>query len=100
MPRVDDRRVLNGTFWVLRSGAPWRDLPERYGPKTTCYRGGVVAKLSDKVNKERLERLYLVDGLSTNQLAQRLGSNRESVRKLLISYGIPLRPRSFPRIRG
>ena len=35
--RVDDRRVLNGIFWVLRSGAPWRDLPERYGPRTTCY---------------------------------------------------------------
>jgi transposase len=30
VPRVDDRRVLNGIFWVLRSGAPWRDLPERY----------------------------------------------------------------------
>ena len=25
VPRVDDRRVLNGIFWVLRSGAPWRD---------------------------------------------------------------------------
>jgi transposase len=34
---VDDRRVLNGFFWVLRSGAPWRDLPECYGPYTTCY---------------------------------------------------------------
>jgi transposase len=39
VPRVDDRRVLNGIFWVLRSGAPWRDLPERYGralPATTA----------------------------------------------------------------
>jgi transposase len=36
VPRVDDRRVLNGIFWVLRSGASWRDLPERYGPRTTC----------------------------------------------------------------
>jgi len=35
--RVDDRRVLNGIFWVLRSGAPWRDLPQIYGPRTTCY---------------------------------------------------------------
>ena len=35
--RVDDRRVLNGIFWVLRSGAPWRDLPDVYGPHTTCY---------------------------------------------------------------
>ena len=37
VPRVDDRRVLNGIFWVLRSGAPWRDLPNCYGPYTTCY---------------------------------------------------------------
>ena len=29
--RVTDRRVLNGIFWVLRSGAPWRDLPESFG---------------------------------------------------------------------
>jgi transposase len=35
--RVNGRRVLNGIFWVLRSGAPWRDLPETYGPRTTCY---------------------------------------------------------------
>ena len=34
-PPVDDRRVLNGTSWVLRLGAGWRDLPERYGPCTT-----------------------------------------------------------------
>jgi transposase len=37
VPRVDDRRVLNGIFWVLRSGAPWRDLPPEFGPYTTCY---------------------------------------------------------------
>ena len=35
--RANDRRVLNGIFWVLRSGAPWRDLPETYGPRITCY---------------------------------------------------------------
>lgn len=35
--RVDDRRVLNGIFWVLRTGSPWRDLPERYGPHSTTY---------------------------------------------------------------
>src|SRR5260221_13791752 len=35
--RVNDHRVLKGIFWVLHSGAPWRDLPEPYGPYTTCY---------------------------------------------------------------
>ena len=37
IPRVNDRRALNGIFWVLRSGAPWRDLPQEFGPDTTCY---------------------------------------------------------------
>ena len=35
--RRDDRKVMNGIFFVLRTGIPWRDLPERYGPYTTCY---------------------------------------------------------------
>ena len=38
VPRVDDRRVLNGIFWVLRSGAPWRDLPIAFGPYTTLLK--------------------------------------------------------------
>lgn len=33
----DDRKALNRTFFVLRAGTPWRDLPERYGPYTTLY---------------------------------------------------------------
>ena len=32
LARVNDRRVLNGIFWVLRSGAPWRDLPDSLVP--------------------------------------------------------------------
>ena len=56
VPRVDDRRVLNGIFYVLRSGSPWADLPERYGPYTTVYnrfnrwrKAGVWDKLMDAV---------------------------------------------------
>ena len=33
----DHRQVVNGIFWKIRAGAPWRDLPERYGPWQTCY---------------------------------------------------------------
>jgi transposase len=29
--------VLNGIIWRLRTGAPWRDIPSRYGPWQTCY---------------------------------------------------------------
>ena len=35
--RADDRKVLNGIYWRLRTGSPWADTPERYGPATTCY---------------------------------------------------------------
>ena len=43
--RVDDRRVPNGIFRVLRTGSPWRDLPDRYGPCTTvCNRFNRWAK--------------------------------------------------------
>lgn len=35
VPRVDDRRVLNGIFFILRSGMPWAYLPERSGPYIT-----------------------------------------------------------------
>ncbi len=35
--RRDDRQVLNGIFYVLRTGMPWADLPTRYGPHTTVY---------------------------------------------------------------
>ena len=33
----DHRQVINGILWVLRTGTPWRDLPERYAPWQTCY---------------------------------------------------------------
>ena len=32
----DHRRVIKGIVWKARTGAPWRDLPERYGPWQTC----------------------------------------------------------------
>jgi transposase len=37
-PWRDPRDVLNGILWVLRTGAPWHDLPERYPSYQTCHR--------------------------------------------------------------
>jgi transposase len=37
-PRVNDREILNGILWILRTGARWQDLPERYPPYQTCHR--------------------------------------------------------------
>lgn len=32
------RRILNGILWILRTGAPWKDLPRKYPPYQTCHR--------------------------------------------------------------
>jgi transposase len=37
-PWRDAREVLNGILWILRTGAQWKDLPERYPPYQTCHR--------------------------------------------------------------
>jgi transposase len=34
-PSSDHRRIINGILWILRTGAPWHDLPERYGKRST-----------------------------------------------------------------
>jgi transposase len=36
-PWAEHRRILNGLFWKLQTGAQWRDIPERYGPWSTIY---------------------------------------------------------------
>ena len=71
VPRVDDRQVLNGIFWVLRSGAPWRDLPERYGPRTTCYnrfvrwlRASVWDRLMDAITEAYGGDIQMIDSTS------------------------------------
>jgi transposase len=68
IPRVDDRRVLNGIFWVLRSGARWADLPERYGPPTTIYnrfnrwrKKGVWDRLMDEITKAHKGEVQMID---------------------------------------
>ena len=37
VPRVDDRRVINGVVYVIRHGLQWRDAPKEYGPHKTPY---------------------------------------------------------------
>src|SRR5262252_5771766 len=37
-PWTDPRAIMNGVLWVLRTGAPWHDLPSRYPPYQTCHR--------------------------------------------------------------
>jgi len=68
IPRVDDRRILNGIFWILRSGAPWRDLPDSYGPPTTCYnrfvrwrRAGIWDRIMDALAVAHDATVQMID---------------------------------------
>ena len=66
--RVDDRRVINGIFYVLRTGSPWRDLPERYGPYTTVYnrynrwaKAGVWLRMFEALAARSPQSMHLID---------------------------------------
>ena len=85
--RVDDRKVLNAIFYVLRTGMPWRDLPDRYGPYTTAYnrfnrwsRRGIWKKIFDRLASKSRDSLYLID--STIVKAHRAASGAKGGRKI------------------
>jgi transposase len=58
-------------FWVLRSGVPWGDMPERYGPYTTAYNRfngwrklGVWDRLMDEMTKSYDGKIQMIDSTS------------------------------------
>lgn len=84
-PWLPHRRLLNGILWILHTGAPWRDVPERYGPWQTVYDrfnrwradgtwANILTHLLDHLDKHgHLSRdLWLVDG--SNIRGTRAGS--------------------------
>ena len=83
-PSTDHRRILNGILWIIRTGAPWRDLPERYGPWQTIasrfYRwrkAGIWARLFAAV-QQRADAAEHLDWISTLWMA--LSSERTNTR--------------------
>ena len=62
-PWSDRRQAFNGILWILRTGAPWQDLPERYGAYQTVHRrfqawrkAGVVAAVLRGLARDLHER--------------------------------------------
>ncbi len=95
-PPSDRRLMLDGIFWILNTGAPWRDLPERFGPWQTVYdhfrkwrKSGVFAiiieALQVKLDQQGLIDwdLWCVDGASVRATRAAAGADKK------VSPGIP-----------
>jgi transposase len=87
VPRVDDRRVLNGIFWRLRTGAPWADIPARYGPHTTCVnrfnrwrRAGVWDRLLEAVSEAYDGDIQMIDSSSIRVHQHAANGKKKEVR--------------------
>ena len=90
-PWKDHHTLINGILWILHSGAPWRDLPERYGPWQTVYdrfnrwrRDGTWARILDALLL-RLDRaggigrdVWCVDGTISRAHISAAGAKKKS----------------------
>jgi transposase len=88
---ADHRTAFNGALWRLRTGAPWRDLPERYGPWQTVYhrynalrKSGlldrILERLQARLNAEGLidPELFCVDGTVVRAGRAAAGASKKS----------------------
>jgi transposase len=86
----DPRLMLNGIFWILGTGAPWRDLPERFGSCKTVHRyfsdwrragvfAAVVEALQVKLDDKGLIdwELWCVDGASVRASRSAAGADKK-----------------------
>jgi transposase len=89
-PARDRRTLLNGIFWILCTGAPWRDLPERFGPWQTVYdhfrkwrKSGVFARIIEMLqvkldNQGYIDwELWCVDGANVRATRAAAGADKK-----------------------
>ena len=105
-PPSDRRLMLDGIFWILSTGAPWRDLPERFGPWQTVYdhfnkwrRSGVFAAIVEAL-QVRLDKdglidwdLWCVDGANVRAARAAAGACKKATSGAVVS-GTPTSPRT------
>ncbi len=87
--REDDRRIVNGIFYVLRTGSPWADLPERYGPYTTVYnrfnrwrKAGIWDRLMDAIIAAHGGKVQMIDSTSV-RVHQQAAAQKNRVEMLV-----------------
>ena len=97
----NNRRVLNGIFWVLRAGAPWRDMPERYGPYTTAYNRfnrwsarGIWGRMFAALAAKSRDSLQMIDSTIIKAHRAAAGAKGGSAVRRSASAAAGARPRS------
>ena len=67
-PAKDNRLMVNGILWILRTGAPWRDLPSQYGPWNSIYtrfscwsKVGIWEQVLEVLSQDRDGEAYMLD---------------------------------------
>jgi len=78
------RPVVEAMIWVLRTGAPWRDLPRPYGPWQSVYTrwsrwsaAGVMATLLEALSRERDGESFMIDATIVRAHQDASGARRE-----------------------
>ena len=68
-PANDNRVMINAIIWILKTGAPWRDLPERFGSWNSVYsrysrwtKRGIWEKIFLELAKDQDNEEYMIDG--------------------------------------
>jgi transposase len=96
--------VLNGIFYVLRTGTPWRDLPDRYGPHTTIYnryirwtKRGVWQGIFDALARHCKDALVFVDSSIIKAHRAASGAKGGSLPRVLAAHAAAAAPR-FTRL--
>jgi transposase len=104
VPRVDDRRVLNGILWRFRTGSPWAEIPERYGPPTTCYnrfvrwrKAGVWDRLLQAVSAAYDGDIVMIDSTCV-RVHQNAATGKRGV-ETMVAWDVPVAvlPANFMR---
>ena len=100
---------MNAIFYVLRTGMPWRDLPERYGPYTTAYnrfnrwsRRGIWKRIFDTLAAKSRDSLYLIDSTIVKAHRAASGAKGGSKTRRSVSVAVVAPRKSMPSsiVRG